>query len=129
VLRCAFAHRRIKRDRQMMGFSFNRNLPMTMPLNVIAILKARAGREQDLSAFLQSALPGFQAEPGCIAYALMTDHDNPARIVSYETWVDEAALNVHLHSPAMVAAGPKLADMLAAPMELIKLTAFPGSTV
>jgi quinol monooxygenase YgiN len=113
----------------MMGLSFNRKLLMTMPLNVIAILKARAGREQDLSALLQSALPGFQAEPGCIAYALMTDHDNPARIVSYETWVDEAALNAHLHSPAMVAAGPKLADMLAAPMELIKLTAFPGSTV
>jgi quinol monooxygenase YgiN len=102
---------------------------MTMPLNVIAILKAKPGREQDLSTFLQAALHGFQAEPGCIAYALMTDRENPARIVSYETWTDEAALNVHLHSPTMVAAGPKLADMLAVPMELIKLTAFPGSTV
>lgn len=102
---------------------------MSMPLNVIAILKAKAGQEAALSSFLQAALPGFQAEPGCIAYALMTDHDQPGRIVSYETWTDEAALNVHLNSPTMVAAGPKLAAMLAAPMELIKLTAFPGSTV
>jgi quinol monooxygenase YgiN len=102
---------------------------MTMPLNVIAILKAKPGREQELAAFLQAAMPGFQREPGCIAYALMADHANPARIISYETWTDEAALDVHLHSPTMVSAGPKLADMLAAPMELIRLTAFPGSTV
>ncbi len=102
---------------------------MTMPLNVIAILKAKAGYEAELSNFLQAALPGFQAEPGCIAYALMTDHANPARIVSYETWTDEAALNVHLNSPTMLAAGPKLQAILAEPMELIRLTAFPGSTV
>jgi quinol monooxygenase YgiN len=102
---------------------------MTMPLNVIAILKAKAGHETELSNFLQAALPGFQAEPGCIAYALMTDHANPGRIISYETWTDEAALTAHLNSPTMIAAGPKLAAMLAQPMELIRLTAFPGSTV
>jgi quinol monooxygenase YgiN len=102
---------------------------MSMPLNVIAILKAKAGQETALQDFLQAALPGFQAEPGCIAYALMRDHAQPGRFLSYETWTDEAALEVHLHTPTMVAAGPKLAQMLAAPMELIKLTAFPGSTV
>ncbi|MDQ2821131.1 MAG: antibiotic biosynthesis monooxygenase [Pseudomonadota bacterium] len=102
---------------------------MTMPLNVIAILKAKPGHEAALRDFLHASLPTFQAEPGCIAYALMTDNANPSRIVSYETWTDEAALNVHLHTPTMVAAGPKLAEMLAAPMELIKLTALAGSTV
>lgn len=102
---------------------------MSMPLNVIAILKAKPGYEQELSTFLQAALPGFQAEPGCIAYALMTDLAQPGRIVTYETWTDEAALNVHLNSPSMLAAGPKLQQLLAGPMELIKLTAFPGSTV
>lgn len=102
---------------------------MTMPLNVIATLTAKPGYEQELRDFLQAALPGFQAEPGCIAYALMTDHANPARIMSYETWTDEAALNVHLNSPTMIAAAPKLKEMLAAPMELVRLTAFAGSTV
>ena len=102
---------------------------MTMPLNVIAILKAKAGQEAALRNFLQAALPGFQAEPGCIAYALMADHAHAGRIISYETWTDEAALNVHLNSPTMIAAGPTLQEMLAEPMELIKLTAFPGSTV
>lgn len=102
---------------------------MTMPLNVIAILKARPGQEVALRDFLHAALPTFQAEPGCIAYALMVDNAQPGRIVSYETWTDEAALEVHLHTPTMVAAGPKLAEMLVAPMELIKLTALAGSTV
>lgn len=100
-----------------------------MPLNVIAILKAKPGFEAELTNFLQAGLSGFQAEPGCIAYALMTDHANPGRIISYETWTDEAALTAHLNSPAMIAAGPKLAAILAQPMELIRLTAFPGSTV
>lgn len=102
---------------------------MSMPLNVIAILKAKPGCEQELGSFLHAGLPGFQAEPGCIAYALMTDNANPGRFVSYETWTDDAALQVHLTSPTMIAAGPKLQAWMSEPMELIKLTAFSGSTV
>ena len=100
-----------------------------MPLNVIATLIAKPGYEAELRNFLQAGLPGFQAEPGCIAYALMADNARPGRILSYETWTDEAALTAHLQSPAMIAAGPKLKEMLAEPMDLIRLTAFSGSTV
>ena len=100
---------------------------MSKPLNVVAILKSRAGAEQQLHELLRAALPKFQAEPGCLAYTLLTDNGQPTRFLSYETWTDEAALAVHLKSPTMVEAGEQLKAVLAEPMELIRLTAFEGS--
>ena len=102
---------------------------MSMPLNVIAILKAKPGTEQELHTLLAAALPKFQVEPGCIAYTLLVDKEHPTRFLSYETWTDDAALQVHLTSPTMTEAGAKLKTILAEPMELIKLDAFAGSTV
>ncbi|MGI4985262.1 MAG: putative quinol monooxygenase [Janthinobacterium lividum] len=46
-----------------------------------------------------SALPHFQAEPGCQAYTLPTDFEKPARVVTYETCDDEAALRGHVKGP------------------------------
>jgi quinol monooxygenase YgiN len=103
--------------------------PANQPLNVVAILKAKPGAEQDVRALLQAALPAFQAEPGCLAYTLLTDKEQPTRFLSYETWTDEAALQAHFKAPTMTAATPKLKDLLAEPMELIRLAAFEGSTV
>jgi quinol monooxygenase YgiN len=101
---------------------------MSKPMNVVAMLNAKAGSEQQLHELLLAALPKFQAEPGCLAYALLSDRERPTRFLSYETWTDEAALAVHLKSPTMAEAGEKLKDLLAEPMELIKLDAFEGST-
>jgi quinol monooxygenase YgiN len=101
---------------------------MSKPLNVVAILKAKAGAERSLHELLLAALPKFQAEPGCLAYALLSDKEQPTRFLSYETWIDEAALAVHLKSPTMAEAGEKLKSLLAEPMELIRLSAFEGST-
>lgn len=102
---------------------------MSKPLNVVAILKANTGAEHEVRALLQAALPKFQAEPGCLAYTLLVDKEDPTRFLSYETWTDDAALQAHFVAPTMTAATPKLKTLLAAPMELIKLQAFDGSTV
>ena len=102
---------------------------MSKSFNVVAILKAHPGAEQEVHQLLQAALPKFQAEPGCLAYTLLVDKEDACRFLSYETWTDEAALQAHFVAPTMSAATPKLKTLLAAPMELIKLDAFDGSTV
>lgn len=56
---------------------------MTEILNVVAIMKAKPGKESELQALLQKALPGFQSEPGCRAYAVLQDNQDPCRFLSY----------------------------------------------
>lgn len=65
---------------------------MTEILNVVAIMRARPGKEAELEALLQSALSGFQSEPGCQSYAVLRDKEDPCRFLSYEAWDDEMAL-------------------------------------
>ena len=74
---------------------------MTIPLNVVAIMKAKNGQEARLHQLLQGALPHFQQEPGCQAYALLNDLEDPTRFISYESWDDEAALEAHMKAPTM----------------------------
>lgn len=101
---------------------------MTTALTVVAIMVAKAGQEPALKQLLTSALPRFQAEPGCQAYTLLTDLEKPARFVTYETWDDEAALQGHMKAPTMTEAAPLMKDLLAEPMQQFRLNALPGST-
>lgn len=102
---------------------------MSTPLNVVAIMKALPGKEAQLHTLLQEALPHFQQEPGCQAYALLADLEDPTRFVSYETWKDEAALQAHMKAPTLTKAQPVLKQILAEPMQQIRLNQLPGSTV
>lgn len=102
---------------------------MTEILNVVAIMKAKPGKESELQALLQEALPGFQSEPGCRAYAVLQDKQDPCRFLSYEAWDDEAALQAHMSAPTLTKAMPILDKILAAPMEQIRLAQMSGSTV
>lgn len=102
---------------------------MNLPLNVVAIMKAKPGKEAQLHTLLLAALPHFQQEPGCQAYALLTDLENPTRFVSYESWDDEAALQAHMKAPTLTDAMPVLEKILAEPMQQIRLNQLPGSTV
>ncbi|WP_086380200.1 putative quinol monooxygenase [Caballeronia sordidicola] len=58
---------------------------MAQALNVIAVMKAGAGKESKLKDLLVQALPTFQAEPGCLTYALLADIEQPTRFVTYES--------------------------------------------
>ncbi|MGE1151773.1 putative quinol monooxygenase [Pseudomonas sp. ICMP 460] len=102
---------------------------MTLPLNVVAIMKAKTGKEAELHSLLQDALPHFQQEPGCQAYALLTDLEDPTRFISYESWDDEAALQAHMKAPTLTNAMPALEKILAEPMQQFRLNQLPGSTL
>ncbi|MGV7243944.1 putative quinol monooxygenase [Caballeronia sordidicola] len=102
---------------------------MAEVLNVIAIMKASAGKEDQLKGLLLDALPKFQAEPGCLAYTLLNDLEQPTRFITYEAWESEAALQAHMKAPTLTQATPVMKEILAEPMEQIRLNALPGSTL
>ena len=52
-------------------------------------------REEFLAGRLD-AIRASRAEAGCLEYSLMPDPIEPGRVVLYERWADQAALDAHL---------------------------------
>jgi quinol monooxygenase YgiN len=53
----------------------------------------------DRDAFLEgrrSAMEASRAEPGCLDYVFSADPLDPERVVLFERWADQAALDAHL---------------------------------
>ncbi len=84
-------------------------------LVVIAELVAKPDRADALRDILVPFTEGARHEPGCEHYTLLEDRQTPGRFLTFEVWTNQAALAAHMQTPAIKAAGPKLADILAKP--------------
>ena len=84
-------------------------------LYVIAELVSKPDKADDLRQLLVDFVAGTRKEPGCKHYSLLEDRKQPGRFLTFETWTDQAALDAHMKTPAIQAAGPKLEPILAKP--------------
>ena len=84
-------------------------------LRVIAELVAKPGSADDLRKLLVPFAQGARKEPGCLDYVLLEVQGESGRFLTYEIWTDRAALDAHMKTPALAAAGPKLTPLLAKP--------------
>ena len=70
-----------------------------------------------------AAVPKVHAEPGCELYAV---HEGKGDFVMVERWESLDALKVHGTAEALTTLGGQLADKLAAPLDVRRLTAVPA---
>ena len=99
---------------------------MTEGLFVVATIVAKPDQADALRTLLVSAVEAFRREDGCLSYLLYEDANQAGRFVTYETWRDKAALDAHMVSPTMQAAGPHLPALLAEPPTIMPLTVVLG---
>jgi quinol monooxygenase YgiN len=92
-------------------------------LYVIAELVAKPDKADDLRKLLVEFVAGARKEPGCKHYSLLEDRKQAGRFLTFETWADQAAIEAHMTTPAIKAAGPKLEPILAKPFtqEFLKM--------
>ena len=88
---------------------------MAQLLSVVAELKARPGKEDDLRRVLLSLIEPTRAEEGCVQYDLHVHATDPGRFVFYENWTSREHLDHHLSSPHLTAAIGTAGDWLAEP--------------
>jgi quinol monooxygenase YgiN len=50
-----------------------------------------------------------------LSYALFEEREQAGRFLTFETWADQAAIEAHMTTPAIKAAGPMLVTILAKP--------------
>jgi quinol monooxygenase YgiN len=64
---------------------------LAVAVNVVC----KQGHESDVREVFRLLTPPTMAEDGCIVFRAHVDRDDPRRILIYELWVDEAALQNH----------------------------------
>ena len=65
-------------------------------ISVVAQLRARTGKEDEVRSLLSGLVGPSQKEPGCIKYNILEDAHYPGSFFTYEEWESEADLDKHL---------------------------------
>ena len=88
---------------------------MAQLLTVVAEVKAKPGKEEELRAALLEVIGPTRREDGCVQYDLHVHTSEPGRFVFYENWTSAEALARHAGSAHLKVLGEKLADLATAP--------------
>ena len=94
---------------------------MSKQITVIARLKAKPGAERRLEELVKSLIEPTRAVSGCLVYDLHRDLEDPAVYYFYENWRSEADLDRHFKTPHLTRAMEIAPEILAEPLELIRL--------
>ena len=94
-----------------------------MSVVVVATITPQAGQVDAIREALLAAVPKVHAEPGCELYAV---HEGDDQFVMVERWESPEALKVHGKGEALTTLGGLLADKLAAPPDVRRLTPVPA---
>jgi quinol monooxygenase YgiN len=88
---------------------------MAQLLTVVAQMKAKAGKEEELRKLLLGLIEPTRKEQGCVQYDLHVHIDDPSRFVFYENWESKEDLDRHSAAPHMDAFRHAAAHLLAEP--------------
>ncbi len=83
-------------------------------------LKAKPGKESDVAAFLKSALPLVQDEPGTLTWYAI--EEAPGAYAIFDTFDTEDDRRAHLEGKVAAALMEKAEDLFADPPQIHKLT-------
>lgn len=81
-------------------------------LTVVAVMRAKPGREQEVRELLEGLIEPTRAEEGNVTYALHQGAQDPAVFVFYENWAGQEALDAHFGTPHLQQALPRIPELL-----------------
>ncbi len=81
-------------------------------LNVVAVLKAKAGSEAILQEALTSLVKPTRAEEGCISYELFQSTADATTFITVERWQSQSDLDAHMKTPHIAQALQAAADAI-----------------
>jgi quinol monooxygenase YgiN len=87
-------------------------------LTVVARVKARPGKEEEVKKELLALIGSTRSEAGCINYDLHQADDDPYVFMFYETWRSREDLDKHLETPYLKAWREKCESLVDGPSEI-----------
>ncbi|MFH8380734.1 putative quinol monooxygenase [Kitasatospora sp. NPDC018058] len=91
-----------------------------MPV-VIATIKTKPGRRDEVLAAFEKHTPAIHAENGCELYAV---HAGTDRVTVVEKWADQASLDAHGAGDPLAAIAAAVTDALAEPLDIAVMEPF-----
>jgi quinol monooxygenase YgiN len=92
---------------------------MAETLTVVAEMKAKPGREEDLRKAALALIEPTRREEGCVQYDLHRHTDDPGRFVFFENWKSPAHLARHAASAHLAAFDKVAEELLAEPARVL----------
>jgi len=92
-------------------------------LIVLASARAKPGKESELEAALREAAGPTREQPGCVQFLLLRVVNDKSTVVGYERWASEAEHQNHLKGAHIQRLMSRMADILAAPPNIISYEA------
>ena len=83
---------------------------------LLALLEAKAGKEEELAAFLKSALPLAIQEPATVSWFAF--RIGSSRFGIFDTFADESGRNAHLNGEIAKALFARADELLASPPQI-----------
>jgi quinol monooxygenase YgiN len=83
------------------------------PLRVVARIKAKSDKIEEVRDLLRSLIDPTCKEEGCLSYELLHNRKDPTDFTFVEEWENEAALDNHARSDHILAIGAKLREAVA----------------
>jgi quinol monooxygenase YgiN len=84
-------------------------------VTVIAVMRAKSGKEAEVKQALLGLCGPTRAEKGCINYDLHQAADDPAQFMFHENWVSKGDLDAHSKSAHLQVWRKLAVDLLAEP--------------
>jgi len=90
-------------------------------LTVIATMRAKPGKEQQLRDALEALIEPTTKEPGYVNYDLHQGTEDPAVFFFYENWESGEALDTHLQAPHLQHFISIMGDLLDGELQITRL--------
>jgi quinol monooxygenase YgiN len=87
-------------------------------LTVVALIKAKPGKEDQVRQELLSLVGPSRKDAGCLNYDLHQGKDNSALFLFHENWTSKSHLDAHLQKPDLQAVLGRVVQMAAEPPQI-----------
>jgi quinol monooxygenase YgiN len=87
-------------------------------VTVIARVKAKEGKLEEVESILMDLIGPTREEPGCISYVLHQSQGDRHSFVFVENWANQTALDEHLQKPYLRAFLARSEELLAEPLNV-----------
>lgn len=81
-------------------------------LTVVAVMKAKEGKEKEMEQVFRDNIPKVEPEEGTLAYVLHRARKDPGKFLFYEKYRDKDALKYHSSTPGLAEFFEKIGPLL-----------------
>jgi quinol monooxygenase YgiN len=89
-----------------------------MRIKVVAHIRAKTGKEEEMKQVLLGLIGPTRKEAGCLRYELYQNGEDAADLTFLEDWESDAALDAHMQTPHFQAAVAKIPLLAGAPPDI-----------